>query len=252
MNTLYVYLPCYNEAGNIRALVEEWMAETERLAASGYTLTVTPIDDKSTDNTLDIIRQLEAAYPCVRAIAHEQNQNLGGVVKTAIHDFMRVSRARDVMGLMDGDDTHKPEFIHAMLAKLSAEKQCVIASRYQPGAAVQGLQANRKLFSDGARVYYSVMLHVPKVRDYTCGYRVYTRPAILAGFQRYGERLVEMKSFACMMELLYKLHLSGCVFDEVPFTLYYDCKEGASKMNVWKTVKDSFFTAIKLRFHGND
>lgn len=248
MKTLFVYLPCYNEAGNIRALVEEWVVEQARLAAEGYDLIVTPIDDKSTDNTLAIIRQLEKTYPCVRAMAHEQNQNLGGVVNTAIHDFMRISHQGDVMGLMDGDDTHKPEYIHAMLAKLSAERHCVIASRYQPGAAVQGLQANRKLFSDGARVYYTVMLHVPKVRDYTCGYRVYTRPAILAGFQRYGERLVEMKSFACMMELLYKLHLSGCVFDEVPFTLHYDCKEGASKMNVWKTVKDSFFTAMKLRF----
>ncbi|MFR4757838.1 MAG: hypothetical protein ACLTC3_05425 [Evtepia gabavorous] len=27
MPTLFVYLPCYNEAGNLRRLTEEWLAE---------------------------------------------------------------------------------------------------------------------------------------------------------------------------------------------------------------------------------
>lgn len=30
MPTLFVYLPCYNEAGNLRRLTEEWLAEAER------------------------------------------------------------------------------------------------------------------------------------------------------------------------------------------------------------------------------
>ena len=32
MPTLFVYLPCYNEAGNLRRLTEEWLAEAEALA----------------------------------------------------------------------------------------------------------------------------------------------------------------------------------------------------------------------------
>ncbi|MFQ9411407.1 MAG: glycosyltransferase [Evtepia gabavorous] len=46
--------------------------------------------------------------------------------------------AGDLMCLMDGDDTHKPRFIHGMLAKITREKQCVIASRYQPGHGSRG------------------------------------------------------------------------------------------------------------------
>lgn len=192
MPTLFVYLPCYNEAGNLRRLTEEWLAEAEALARTGYQLTVIPVDDRSTDDTLAIARQL----------AQEQ------------------ARVR------------------------------VIASRYQPGARVQGLQASRKLFSDGARLYYTLVLHVPGVKDYTCGYRVYTRPALQAGVARYGQALVEKKSFACMMELLYKLYRCGCTFAEVPFTLYYDSKEGESKMNLGKTIRDSFLTALRLRVRG--
>ena len=171
MPTLFVYLPCYNEAGNLRRLTEEWLAEAEALARTGYQLTVIPVDDRSTDDTLAIARQLAQEQARVRVIAHAVNQNLGGVVKTAIGDFLQVSQSGDLMCLMDGDDTHKPRFIHGMLAKITREKQCVIASRYQPGARVQGLQASRKLFSDGARLYYTLVLHVPGVKDYTCGYR---------------------------------------------------------------------------------
>ena len=29
METLYAYLPCYNEAGNIQALIEAWLNEKE-------------------------------------------------------------------------------------------------------------------------------------------------------------------------------------------------------------------------------
>lgn len=250
MPTLFVYLPCYNEAGNLRRLTEEWLAEAEALARTGYQLTVIPVDDRSTDDTLAIARQLAQEQARVRVIAHAVNQNLGGVVKNAIGDFLQMSQSGDLMCLMDGDDTHKPRFIHGMLAKITREKQCVIASRYQPGARVQGLQASRKLFSDGARLYYTLVLHVPGVKDYTCGYRVYTRPALQAGVARYGQALVEKKSFACMMELLYKLYRCGCTFAEVPFTLYYDSKEGESKMNLGKTIRDSFLTALRLRVRG--
>ena len=47
MPTLFVYLPCYNEAGNLRRLTEEWLAEAEALARTGYQLTVIPVDDRA-------------------------------------------------------------------------------------------------------------------------------------------------------------------------------------------------------------
>lgn len=248
MKTLFVYLPCYNEAGNIRSLIEEWMAEQPALASAGYALAVIPINDASTDDTLTILRQQAARYACLRYISHKKNQNLGGVLATAIRDFLASSGPEDLLCFMDGDDTHKPKFVHAMLQKLDGPQQCVIASRYQPGAQIQGVQENRKLFSDGARLYYTLILHVPHVRDYTCGYRVYTRQALAKAAQRFGDDLIQNKSFACMMELLYKLHRTGCTFSEVPFTLYYDEKQGESKMNLRKTIHDSLLTALQLRF----
>ncbi|MBS6396202.1 MAG: glycosyltransferase [Clostridiales bacterium] len=249
MNKLYAYLPCYNESGNIQALIEGWLNEKETLLNKGFDLEIIPIDDKSTDNTLQIIQSMEKTYDTVRVIAHKTNQNLGGALFTAIRDFLHNAESDDLMCFMDGDNTHKPQFVHSMISKSKEGAECVIASRYQPGATINGVPSNRLLLSDGAKLYYSMILRVPDVKDYTCGYRLYTYSILRRAYGKYKENLVTMHSFSCMMELLYKLHKSGCKFAEVPFTLYYDNKVGASKMRILRTVKDSLFVALDLRLH---
>lgn len=253
MNNLYVYLPCYNEAGNIEGLAEEWLSERETLMREGYQLHITCVDDKSTDDTLDILERLTHAHQEVKVIPHRVNQNLGGVLDTSVTDFLKIAGEDDLFCFMDADNTHKPTFVHTMLENLRevpSRSACVIASRYQPGSRVKGLAKSREWFSDMARLYYTVVLHVPHVRDYTCGYRLYTQPALAHAREQYGDKLIENRSFACMMELLYKLHCSGCQFAEVPFCLYYGDKEGKSKMNLGKTIHDSLITTLKLRFSG--
>lgn len=247
MDTLYAYLPCYNEAGNIQALIEAWLGEKDRLQEEGYELQIIPVDDKSTDNTLEIIRSMEEIHPEVRVIAHKTNQNLGGALFTSVRDFLHQGTPGSLMCFMDGDNTHKPSFVHNMIRKQKEGADCVIASRYQPGARINGVPSNRLALSDGAKLYYSVMLHVPNVKDYTCGYRLYTYSILNNAYRKYQKELITMRSFSCMMEILYKLHKSGCRFAEVPFTLYYDSKVGASKMHILKTVRDSLIVALKLR-----
>jgi len=247
MNKLYAYLPCYNESGNIQALIEAWIAEKAALSGEGYELEIIPIDDKSTDNTLAIIRSLETQYEDVRVIAHKVNQNLGVALFTAVRDFLHRGEPKSLMCFMDGDNTHKPLFVHRMIREIKKGADCVIASRYQPGAGINGVPSNRLALSDGAKLYYSMMLHVPNVKDYTCGYRLYSYSILSSAYKKYQKELITMRSFSCMMELLYKLHKTGCCFAEVPFTLYYDNKVGASKMRILKTVKDSLFVALRLR-----
>ena len=251
MNKLCVYLPCYNEAKNIEALINQWLAESVKLQEQGFVLEIMPVDDKSTDPTLSIIRQLEQEHPGeVRVIAHSENKNLGGVLDTSIRDFLGNSDSGDLMCVMDGDNTHKPQYVFAMLSKMYAEKAgCVIASRYQQSAEINGVPKHRLLLSDCARLYYTIVLCVPNVRDYTCGYRLYRYEALDRASKMYGEKLITQRTFACMMELLYKLYKSGCKFAEVPFTLHYDDKEGDSKMRILKTMANSLSTALRLRLH---
>ena len=247
MNKLFACLPCYNEEENINPLVRAWLAQQQKLAVAGFQLEVVAIDDKSTDHTRQKIEQLAAQHPQVTLVAHKVNKNLGGGLNTAVNYFLRHGSPGDLCVLMDGDNTHDPVYVHSMIQKLGQGYDVVIASRYQGGAEVHGVPRHRLLLSDGAKLYYTLMLRVPGVKDYTCGYRAYTYESLQRARQAYGENLITQRSFACIMELLYKLYRSGSRFGEVPFALRYDNKGGESKMQVLRTMKDSLRTAWQLR-----
>ncbi len=248
MKNIYAILPCYNEEKNIGSLIEEWNSEKEKLQKEDYNLKIIAINDCSTDNTRDVILEKKSKYNNVDIIEHEQNKGLRGGLNTAINYFHTHAKTEDLLVLMDGDNTHSPKYIHEMLEKINEGNNCVIASRYEKGANIVGLAENRKLMSNFAKVYYTAVLHIPNVKDYTCGYRVYTYEIINNLIEKCGENAIKEKSFACMMELLYKVYLVGGKFAEVAFELRYDNKKGESKMKVFNTASRSIVTALKLKY----
>lgn len=253
MNRVYALLPCYNEEKDIAPLVEKWVDIKPDLLDKGYELSVFCINDCSTDNTKQVINELCKRFgDCVFLIDHEVNKGLGGVLMTAFRYFIENGNENDICILMDGDNTHDPIYCLNMFEKLENGKDCVIASRYCESSSTNGVSPIRLFMSWGAKQYYSLMLGVKGVKDYTCGYRGYTYGIIKKAFDEYGDNLVERRSFACMMEVLYKLNTVGARFDEVGFDLHYDAKEGESKMRILKTVRESLITAAKLRFSTNN
>lgn len=247
MKNIFVCLPCYNEQDNIGILVDEWETITDQIKNLGFHTNIVLIDDKSKDNTLSVMKASKEKYHNITILQHEVNQNLGGGVKTSFDYFLKNGEKDDVCFLMDGDNTHDPRYSLPMLERLNEGFDCVIASRYCDASKVVGVPKLRLFLSDGARFFYTFVLRVKNVRDYTCGYRAYTYDIISKAAQTYGDRFVEMKTFACMMEVLYKLSLCGAKFSEVGFELRYDNKQGKSKMRIIKTVKDSICTALRLR-----
>ncbi|MCL2106500.1 MAG: glycosyltransferase [Oscillospiraceae bacterium] len=244
---LYVFLPCYNEALNIASLIESWNSHRAALRERGFALRVFGIDDCSTDGTRGVILEMAEKYDNVSLLPHEVNRGLRGGLNTSISRFLALGQKGDLMALMDGDNTHDPKYIFAMLDKLQAGRDCVTASRYCADSSIEGVASHREFLSDMARLYYKLLLRVPEVEDYTCGYRLYTYEIIEKLVARFGAAPVVDKSFACMMELLYRLYLVGAAFGEVGFCLRYDNKKGASKMRVLKTMTRSLIGALKLR-----
>lgn len=250
MHKLFAMLPCYNEEKDISPLVHKWIDIQDTLAEKGYALSVYCVNDCSTDSTKSVIEGLTAEFPdTVRLIDHEVNKGLGGVLMTAFRFFLDNGTQGDLCVLMDGDNTHDPVYTLSMLPKIDAGADCVIASRYCTESETKGVSPIRLFMSWGAKQYYSLLLGVKNVRDYTCGYRAYTYDILQRAYEKYGDQLVERRTFACMMEVLYKLSLTGAQFAEVPFELRYDHKEGESKMRIFRTAKDSLATAFSLRIH---
>ena len=67
-------IPAYNESANLRALVEACDAA---LAAVEGTHEIVIVDDGSTDDSADLLAQLEDSHPLLRTIRHEAGKNIG-------------------------------------------------------------------------------------------------------------------------------------------------------------------------------
>lgn len=247
---IVAYLPSYNEAENIGDLIDSWIDQVVGLERLGADLTVVGIDDHSTDDTLARMEAAAAARDGVRVIRHPENRGLVGGLNSAIADFLGTYGSDDVLVLMDGDNTHDPKYVFPLLERLNENVDCVIALRYSEESRTVGVSRWRVLVSDIARLYFKLVLRVPGVEDYTCGYRIYTHAALKRLVDRFGDEPLQEQTFACMMELLYKLHLTGTRFDEIGFELRYDRKHGKSKMSLLETTLSSAGAAIRLRREG--
>ena len=249
MIKITVILPAYNEEENIKTLVERWQTLQETLIDKyGYELQIVAVNDGSKDKTREIAEQLEKEYENFKLVNHPHNKGLGEAVKTGITYFLENCPDSIAMCLMDCDNTQDPVYISDMIDYMEKDKaDVVIASRYQKGAEVKGVSGIRLLMSEGAKHVFTVLLHVPNVKDYTCGYRLYGRSILISASSRFGKDLVAERGFTCMVEVLYKLYCCGAVFSEIPFELRYDYKKGASKMAVVRTAVNSVRLALRLK-----
>ena len=156
-------------------------------------------------------------------------------MRTAVADLTD----EDVIVTLDADDSQNPFLIQRMVQQFSEGSDLVIASRYQPGARIRGLKKSREFFSWAAGYLFRIFVGFEGVKDYTCGFRAYRVTMINKTLALYGDKFITQKGFGCMVEILIKIGGQSAIIHEVPMILRYDLKQGESKMNVQKTMKQT-------------
>jgi dolichol-phosphate mannosyltransferase len=241
---LYVVLPAYNEEQALPPLLHSIQAA---LGPAEISYGVIVVDDGSRDGTADVARRAAERLP-VELVPHAKNQGLAAAIRTGITAALARCGSNDVIVTMDCDDTHPPRLIPEMLAKLGEGLDVVIASRFQPGAAVIGVPRSRQLYSIAARWLFQSMFPIAGVRDYTCGYRAYRAAALRQASERYGDGLISETGFSCMADLLLKLRSLPLAMGEVPLELRYDRRGAGSKMRVLRTIRQTMGLMLRRRF----
>lgn len=108
MLKLTFILPCYNVAPYFGRCIES--IEHQDIPQTEYE--VVCVDDCSTDNTVQVIREYQQQYPNIRLICHTENKNAGGARNTAIN----VARGAYIW-CVDPDDSIQPNVLGSLLAK---------------------------------------------------------------------------------------------------------------------------------------
>ncbi|AOB24881.1 glycosyltransferase family 2 protein [Bordetella bronchiseptica] len=225
---IIVLLPAYNEEASLPVLLPK-IHDVLVSHAEGYRIIV--CNDGSRDNTAVLLEQYQGTYP-LEVIHHSINRGLGESSRDLFERAAAVSNPGDFIIRMDCDDTHEPEFIPSLLARLDEGYDVVVASRFQPGGGQFGVSAYRRFISRSANLFMKVFFPIRGLWEYSCGYRAYRAETIKRAVSFYGNNFIQLKGlgFTCTLEKLVKLNLIDARFSEVPFVLRYDQKRSASKM----------------------
>ena len=243
---IFVVLPAYNEAGGLPDLLD---AIEQVFAINGRDYHIIVVDDASTDSTAEIAREAAIDLP-LTLVQHKVNQNLPGALRTGFQTAIKFAEDRDVIITMDGDNTHPPAIINTLLQKIAEGYDVMIASRFQTGSRVCGVPSSRVITAFGARMLFKVIMPIPAVRDYTCGYRAYRANVLRDSMEYYGDQWISEEGFSCMVDVLLKMRRFKYVMGEVPMLLRYDQKEGGSKMKVLKTISQTLALLVRRRLSG--
>ncbi len=207
---LSLIVPTYNESENIVPLVEQIH---KSLSAYNYELIV--VDDNSPDGTSQLAKSLSPQYP-ISVIVRTTERGLASAVVAGF------SQAKgEVLGVIDADLQHPPEFIPALLKAVRDGADVAIASRYIPGGGIEGWTLKRKIISKGAKLPANLLLSsARKIKDPLSGFFLFKKKVIEGAVLR-------PTGYKILLEVLVRGNVNHVV--EVPY-IFKERERGRSNL----------------------
>ncbi|MDP8243986.1 MAG: glycosyltransferase family 2 protein [Candidatus Hinthialibacter antarcticus] len=251
--SIYILLPAYNEALNIRPLLESIDREFEEWSKrigidEGVDVFPIVVDDGSSDGTTQQAQSYQGNLP-VTVITHEKNQGLAAALQTGLLHILGRCNDDDVIVTLDADGTHPARTIYSLADCVHNGAEIAVASRYAKGGVERGVSLIRKILSRGARLTYHLFRPDIPLKDFSCGFRGFKARILRRTVEEWGERLFESPGFTCTGELMLKAlpYAKRDAIVEIPFELQYDKKEGESKMPAFKTTIGTITLLMRAR-----
>lgn len=214
--SLSVVIPAFNEAGGIRATVDEVAAILQGMDLVAHEIII--VDDGSTDGTADIF----GGDDKVRVIRHPHNAGYGRSLKTGI-----VAARFDTIVITDADMTYPFSEVPALIAEYRKGFDMVVGARtgeqYHSSALKSPLRTLLKWL-----VEYTSGRSIP---DINSGLRVFSRDVAMLFFSH----LCDTFSFTTSLTLSYMMTGRFVAYRPIP----YRERQGATKVRL---LRDSMRT----------
>jgi dolichol-phosphate mannosyltransferase len=166
---LWLFLPTYNEVGNLDKVVRATVDALERAVPADWRILV--VDDASPDGTGPIADRLAAELDEVEVLHRRAKEGIGRAYLAGFESALR-SGAELVLKI-DSDFSHDPADLPRLIAA-AGDADLVLGSRYVAGGGVVNWGLSRRLLSRGGSWYARTLLGVP-VRELTRGFKCFRR-----------------------------------------------------------------------------
>jgi dolichol-phosphate mannosyltransferase len=238
MKKVLVVIPTYNEADNIDQIIGSIERVAER--QNTYTFNLLIVDDKSPDGTAKRVAALQKKYANIELLSG----NKVGLGKAYIRGFQHALQHgdHDIFVMMDGDLSHNPEDIPALLDAVTQGSDYVIGSRYTVGGSISGnWPMIRKITSRTANFIARKLTGITdNITDLTGGFKAIRREAL----QSIDLGKLNVKGYIFQVSLLHAFIEHGFSISEVPIT-FTDRQRGKSKLKL-RDVTEFLYKAYKL------
>ncbi|KQC10578.1 MAG: glycosyl transferase [Smithella sp. SDB] len=196
-NRFAFIIPVYNHAGTLVQVVKD-------AQALGFPVFV--VDDGSTDNTYDRIKEIKG----IQILRHAENQGKGAAILTG---FDAASNVTDWAITIDADGQHYPQDAKKLIQAISKNSRPIVvgARAGMEGKDVPWTSSFGRKFSN----FWVRTSGGPKILDSQSGFRIYPLPEAL-------NLKTKARRFQFEVEILVQAHRNGIPVIEAPVRVNYN------------------------------
>ena len=166
---LSVVIPSKNEGDNLRECITEII---QSLIEHNIENEILIIDDGSTDNTANIVKDLNIKFPSVNYLLNEGENGFGRAVRLGLQKF-----TGDAVAVMMADRSDSPQDLVLYWKTLQKGYECVFGSRFIRGGQVHDYPKFKMLIN---RLVNTIIRYMFKIEcnDITNAFKMYHREVI--------------------------------------------------------------------------
>lgn len=170
-----IIIPAYNESLRL----PQRLRRLATSAQSHVTVEIVVVDDGSTDNTRELVKEISQEFQFIRCLSYMPNQGKGYAVKTGM-----LNAQGEYIIFVDADETFSWEHIQQILDRLQAGQQVAVGARNSGGSGrVAGESRLRYLMGRTFNLLIQMVI-LPGCPDSQCGLKGFSREAAREIFSR--------------------------------------------------------------------
>jgi dolichol-phosphate mannosyltransferase len=230
LNKLSVIIPARNEALNLKECISEICKELNHYSINFEILV---IDDGSTDNTLNVIKEISQSISKVKCIRNENENGFGRAVRLGLENF-----TGDAVAIMMADCSDSPKDLVSYWKCIQDGNDCVFGSRFIRGGRVYNYPLLKLLAN---RVVNKMIQFAFKIKcnDVTNAFKMYRREVIE------GCRPFISPHFNLTVEIPLKAIVRGYSWKVVPIS-WRNRTKGVAKLKLREMGSRYFFIIAYL------